>query len=463
MKTFSKILIFLAVVILAILRPVTISAESPSTILDVYIKQGIDNNLSLQQRVISYKQSLEALKSARSYFFPTVDLNARYTRANGGRTIEFAIGDALNPVYHSLNDIQAFLGQDGPFPENIPNEEINFLRQKEHETKVRLMQPIFQPEIFYNSKIKSNQAAAEIAAMEAFKRQLVEDIKTAYFQHTMTHEVVKIHESGLKLLQENKHVTQSLIEHDKLTREPLYRIEAEISGLEAQLASAVKDMRTSAAYFNFLLNRPLNSEIVLDTIAANSRNIVDKIVLQNVIDMREETQQLIQAIEVSENLLRLNRSTYLPTLVGVIDYGFQGEHYAFSKDDDFWMASLVMNWNLFNGLQKKAENRKSKLAIEALEAQQNELLANIELQLLEANLEVQEIQKKLEATKAKKEYAEKNFILTSKKYAQNLVSQIEWLDAQNMLTTADLELSISRFELEIAYAHLERVAALYEF
>ena len=114
-------------------------------------------------------------------------------------------------------------------------------------------------------------------------------------------------------------------------------------------------------------------------------------------------------------------------------------------------------------MQKKAENRKSKLAIEALEAQQNELLANIELQLLEANLEVQEIQKKLEATKAKKGYAEKNFILTSKKYVQNLVSQIEWLDAQNMLTTADLELSISRFELEIAYAHLERVAALYEF
>src|ERR1700736_5643949 len=50
-------------------------------------------------------ERLAALDQARALYLPTLDLNARYTRANGGRTIGIPVGDLLNPVYASLNQI----------------------------------------------------------------------------------------------------------------------------------------------------------------------------------------------------------------------------------------------------------------------------------------------------------------------------------------------------------------------
>ncbi len=438
-------------------------AQNAESIFEEYISQGLENNLALKQKTIGYNQSLQALKSARGYFYPSVDLNARYTRAHGGRAVEIPVSDAIDPVYKSLNEILTLLGQDAPFPESIENPEFTFFREKEHETKVRVSQPIFHPETFYNSKIKNDQVAVEKATMETYKRQLVEDIKTSYFQHAMAREAMNIFESAKGLLETNKRVTESLIRNDKITREALYRIEAELLSVESELATTKKDIEVSAAYFNFLLNRPLDSEIQIAQPDSNVLQQSGSAEVSSVIENREETAQLKAAQRAAQNHINLKKAGYLPTLSGAFDYGFQGETYAFSKDDDFWMASLVLNWNLFSGFQKKAETRQTKLALQQLETQQEELLLNLELQLKEAELEVNSRIKHMEAALAKIRFAEKNYKLTEKKYQQNMVSHIELIDAQNTLTQANIERSLAHYEILTALAHYERVAALYEF
>ncbi len=56
-------------------------------------------NQGLKQRQLDYASDLAALKEARGLFLPDFSLNARYTVAEGGRTIVFPVGDLLNPVY----------------------------------------------------------------------------------------------------------------------------------------------------------------------------------------------------------------------------------------------------------------------------------------------------------------------------------------------------------------------------
>ena len=45
------------------------------------------------------------LALARTLFYPTLDLNARYSRANGGRTIDVPVGTLLNGAYSTLNQL----------------------------------------------------------------------------------------------------------------------------------------------------------------------------------------------------------------------------------------------------------------------------------------------------------------------------------------------------------------------
>lgn len=77
--------------------------SAQSSPLQTYIQEALENNIALQQKNLSYQRSLEALKEAKAMFIPKLSLEARYSMAQGGRTIEFPVGDLVNPAYENLN------------------------------------------------------------------------------------------------------------------------------------------------------------------------------------------------------------------------------------------------------------------------------------------------------------------------------------------------------------------------
>ena len=73
--------------------------------LEEYIRIGLETNLALQQQEFSLEKSVEVLNEARGLYFPSIDIGARYTRAGGGRDITIPIGDLVNPIYRTLNQL----------------------------------------------------------------------------------------------------------------------------------------------------------------------------------------------------------------------------------------------------------------------------------------------------------------------------------------------------------------------
>src|SRR5271154_1041841 len=107
-------------------------------------------NLELDGATAGVAQQLAALDQARALYLPSLDFAARYTSANGGRTINFPIGDLLNPVYATLNQITGT----SRFP-TVQNQEINFQRSREQDTQLSLTQPL------YDARISASRAAAQ--------------------------------------------------------------------------------------------------------------------------------------------------------------------------------------------------------------------------------------------------------------------------------------------------------------
>lgn len=438
--------------------------ETGQDTLEHYIQTGMENNLSLQQHQFSLKQSIQALKEARGMFLPSVSIEARYSRAGGGRIIEFPVGDLMNPVYQSLNQLLTVHGQVPGFPQHIPNEEIPFLREKEHETKLHVVQPVFQPAIYFNAKIKKSLTRMEEAKVKAFKRQLTADIKSAYYNYIKTVEVVKLLDETRKLMQENVRVSESLFRNHKRTEEVVLRAKAELSKLDQQRTEAQKNVLMAAAYFNFLLNRPLDETIRIDSGVRNHRNITPagelKTFERSALNHREELTQLYSAIAAASQSVKMHGSSVLPTVTGVFDYGFQGEKYRFNGQDDYWMASLVLSWNLFRGGRDKAEKQKAMLEKKRLEAQHKELEHRLRLQVREAWHALQ-VAHASEASTADQESARKEaFRIVAKKYEQGMVPQIEYIQAQNDLTQASVAHIIARFDVAVKQAQLERAAAM---
>src|SRR5580698_5955994 len=71
--------------------------------VDGLVADALAANLELDGASAGVAERLAALDQARARYLPSLDFSARYSRSNGGRAIDFPVGDLLNPVYATLN------------------------------------------------------------------------------------------------------------------------------------------------------------------------------------------------------------------------------------------------------------------------------------------------------------------------------------------------------------------------
>ena len=443
--------------IIVILSGLTLGTAGQEETLDSYIAEGLENNLALKQKEVNYLKSMEVLKQARALFFPDISLNARYTAADGGRIIEFPVGTMLNPVYQSLNYL---LGQDH-FPD-IANMEFAFYRPTEHETKIRLAQPIVDTKIIYNQKINKELSRAAMADAGAYKRQLVAEIKTAYFNYLKTLKLLQLVDDTRELLVENVRVNESLFDNNVVTIDNVYRSRAELSKLERQEAEARKNHEVARAYFNFLLNRPFETLILADIQYDSITQILmlDDLSEHAVVN-REELEMMRSYSRIAESNLSMNQMNKLPNLYAVVDYGFQGRNYEFNMRQDYLFASLIFRWDLFHGFQNKARIGEARIEQQLRDTRLEETEKQIRLETIASHYDLIASVESVQASTEELLSARNAFRVINRKYGEGQATLIEFIDARSTMTQAEMLLIISKFDYHIKYADLERVACLY--
>jgi outer membrane protein TolC len=441
---------------LAFLLFLIASLTRGQAVLDEYVRYGLENNLALKQKLTSYSKSIEALREARGLFYPDISLQARYTVSEGGRAIEFPVGDLLNPVYLTLNKLTST----NNFP-LLENQEILFLRPHEHETKLRLIQPVINPDIYYNSRIKKEFSVLEEQDVNQYRRELTAEIRKAYYNSAMASGVLGMLQETRKLLVENVRVNNRLIENNKVTLDYLYRSETELSKFDQEIQNAEKNMKIAFSWFNFLLNKPLTDSIIIQhPDRYPSLSELNSDYTGSALANREELKKLLAYLNVTGLKVRMENSGKIPDLLIAVDYGFQGTEYRFNSDHDYVQASAVLSWNLFKGFQNKSKIKQSKLEMEMADQKLEEAKKQIELQVVNTVNELLAAEKGIDAAESRLKSAKEGFRLVNRKYDEGQASQLEFIDARTTLTQAEENLIISRYRYLTAFAEFEKAAAI---
>ncbi len=455
---------FVATLIL-VLFVTSISAQVQSEALNNYIKEALESNLALQQKELSYEKSLAALQEAKANFLPKISLEARYTVARGGRSINFPVGDLLNPVYENLNVLNEVNGQNPEFPEigkypTVSNQNIDFLRAKEQETMFRVLFPVFNSAIIYNNRIQKDRSQAEKISVDIYRKELIKEVKIAYFNYLKATQGVELYENTKELVDENLRTTKSLYNNHKVTIDAVYSAETQVKGVEQQAALVYKNQQTAVAYFNFLLNREFDAEITIEKEATIQPVMMPlEQARKRAFSHREELLQLNYFLKAADNNIKLNKGNSLPQFNLVADYGIQGETYAFNTDSDFARGSLVLSWNLFDK-SNRAKVQQTQIEKEILQNKIEETQQQIGLQVVNAYYDMEAAIKNVDLAKAEVESSKKAYKLVHKKYLQGQANVVELTDARTNKTNAQMKLIISRFEYLIKQAEFERAASI---
>ncbi len=440
----------LAVLLLA-LSP-NVKAQSS---LDAYIDIGLQNNLVLQQKNVSLEKALYSLKIAKGMFMPSLALIGNYTTGDGGRSISLPVGDLLNPVYSTLNQ----LTDSEAFPQ-IENVEQNFFPQNFYDVRTRLSMPIFNTDLVYNKKIQSQQIQLQEFEVIIYKRELIRNIKVAYFNYLGARKGSAIYESALVRAQESKRVNESLLANGRGLPAYVLRAQSEMETLSAQKNEADQLVRNAQLYLNFLLNREATLPIE-ESYDATLNNAVQLLAQPASGALREELLQVESGIEINSNIVKMKQSFWMPKVNGFVDVGAQAENLQYNSSANYYLLGLQVDVPLFAGFTNRYKTSQAKLDLKNAELNRGLVGQQVNMSSSMAQNSLRTAyQNYLSATK-QLEAAQSYQHLIERGYKEGVNTFIESLDARNQLTTAQLLVTTNQYKVLIAEANLEREMATY--
>ena len=419
--------------------------------LDEYIRQGLASNESIKQQNFVLEKNIYALKEAKSMFLPQVTFSTTYTKADGGRTIDFPTGDLLNGAYATLNRLTG----SNSFPQ-LQNQRILLNPDNFYDAKFRTTLPILNAELIYNKRIKNQQVDLQKSEVLLYKRELVKEIKTAYYSYQKAVYATGIYESSLRLVEEGQRINTKLYDNSKVNRTVVLRSQNEVSRINASLIEAQKTAESARYYFNFLLNRPLTDSVLLDDIKTLPSRDQS---LGNSVDGREELSKLKIARDINGNLTGLARSYIIPKLGTFIDLGSQAFDWKFNNNSRYYLFGVSLEWNLFSSGKNNYRVKQALADREALTSQtdyvQQQLLTELKVQQASMQSAIAEY----EAAQSQLKTSQTYYGDMLKLYKQGTAIYIELLDAQNQWIDAQLHANIALYETWIADAAIERANA----
>src|SRR6266581_3492146 len=376
--------------------PLVLAAQRPDPLGEL-VTEALRTNLGLEGERLAERRVAAEVREARGLFFPSLGLQSRYSRLGGVPNI----GDLINPAYATLNQLTGT----SRFPTNI-----NFTLPQAHESRLELVQPVFNLGIVANYAVAGARADGQRMQLAAAARQLAADV-------------------------------------------------------QQQLAEAREQQLAAARALNRIVRRPLDApvEAVPDSVFERlPLDITADSAVARALAAREELRQADAGVRAAQASGRAATAAFFPSVSVALDYGFQGPDIAFRSSNDFWLASVVVSWNLFNGGRDAARASEAGYEADRARTQRQDLADRIALQVRTAHEAAAVARSAITTADARLEAARRTFELVRRRYEEGVASPIEFVDARTAYTSAQLNRVLTAYRYAMRWVELERAAALRE-
>ncbi len=426
-----------------------VAAEPNADPLRAIVDEALQANLGLDQERLAERRAAADVREARARLLPSLRVEARYTHFEN----QTNIGDFINPAYATLNQLA---GTDA-FPTNI---DLTFPQR--YESHVRLVQPLFNEAARAGLAVASARHDGQKWQLAAAARRLAADAQIAYLEQASARRVVEIYDATLATVRENERVAERLLDAGRATPEAVQRARAERAEVEQSLAEARERHLAASRAFNQLLLRPLDApiEAIADSAFALEMPVGSEEAVERGLAGREELRQTDAALRTARAAKRAATSGMVPSVAGVLDYGFQGNDVTVRDDDHVWSASIAVTWSLFDGGGDLARRAAAGYEVQRARTARRDLEDRIALEIRTAHEAAAVARQAIATADVRLAAATATFRLVRRRFEEGAASPFELVDARAALTNAQLNRVLTAYRYAIRRVDLERAAAL---
>lgn len=385
------------------------------------------NNAALKAKEFNLKAAEAAWNEARSMFGPQVGLNLQYTLAAGGRTIDLPIGDLLNPVYTTLNQ----LTQTQNFSP-ITNTAVQFLPNNFYDLRLRATQPIYYPDLYIQRSVKAEMVVSAKLEQKAFKRLIAKETMDAYFQYQLADYVIGIYAAADSLMSEASRVTHSLMKNGLATPLALSRIDNQRAIIQGNTIASQSQKENALSALQFTIGTTQIPSIILAELPDTSQ-------------ITAAENEDITRLEHSQNLYNLGikreENFYKPRIGAFADAGSQAFNFAWAP---YVLVGINLEFNLYDNKRHQRIKQRYQNELQSSHSsldhakRQVRLLTDVSYRNLTSSVRQATI------LRNRITHADRNYQDALRRYKEGTGQYLEIIDAQSQKTQIEIQYLLSR-------------------
>jgi outer membrane protein TolC len=297
---------------------------------------------------------------------------------------------------------------------------------------------------------------------ELSRLDLILKVREAFYNVIKAKRLMEVAQKALEALKEHHRIAQVFYQQGIIPKTDLLQVEVELSQREQDLIAAQKNLEMACYYFNILLRRPLNEEVILDErldLVGFEEDFSS--LLKKALENRPELKLSRIQIEAAKKEFKIARSELLPRVSLLFDYQRQGDDPSVSgspyREKEYsWQFMAVLQWRLWDFGESYFGVKEKQARIVRAENQVKEIEDLVTLQLGEAFLSVREAMNKVKTAEKTLEGARENFRVNEERYKLQAATSSDVLDALALLVRAQNSYWIALCDYHLALGRLKR-------
>ena len=310
--------------------------------------------------------------------------------------------------------------------------------------------------------LRASKVFKELAEKNVVKAKVdvAEGVALAYYGVLVSQERLELLEANLSRLETLYTETKAMNEQGFVEAIDVQRIQVNLNNLEAELNNVQRSLEINMNTLKFQMGLPLDSPIELAQDIQSFDNLPRLLEEEVEFSDRVEYQQLKINRELAGLDIKKTQSEYLPTLSAFANLGwnagkpelgqlFEATPDFYIKENEQEVLVEAKTWNrfaavginleipIFDGLLKANTIRRKRLIAEQVDNQIQNLESAIEMEIEQARIVLKNSLQTLDSQQENRELAEEVYRVTKIKYQEGVGSNLEVIEAENALKTAE--------------------------
>ncbi len=308
-----------------------------------------------------------------------------------------------------------------------------------YKTNIVLNQNILNFIVLNRLKVNKIRKELKILELEAVKNSIKFKVREAYINALKSKAITEVLEKQVKRLEEHYRNVKALYKEGYVALKDVLETKVKLYEVRNKLLRARANYKKSLDFLSYLAGKKVTEVKEIKKIPT-----LEKVDLSN----NPRLKVLKTSIKLSKTHTKVVASYFYP----LIDFSvvYQRTNESPSLPQNRYFISVNLKWNFFNGGKKIFELKKARRNVQILELEYLKEKELLKTKLKNILRDIKVLKWEIETANLRLEEAKEHYKLALEKYKNGLGTNVEVLDAEAYLTSAEQELKIKKYDLILA-------------